>query len=161
MLNIRLIPAAGFRCSAFGLSLSIANTGPACRNSTSNPTTITGTSSNPVAHSTVSSASHPIAGAENENGCTTASITRSVSATTRCPTRGIARAPSASHTSSVNVLVISLLFGTSPFLRASFSRFSVGFSVLSPPSLLSAMGVLGCSKTRKACPKSAPGHPHP
>src|SRR5262252_237795 len=48
-------------------------------------------------------------------------------------------APSPIHAIRSTVLVSSLLFGTSPFLRASWSFFGVGFSVLSPLSFLSAM----------------------
>src|SRR5579871_3081262 len=51
----------------------------------------------------------------------------------------VAIAASISQSTSPAVLLTSRLFGTSPFLRASLSRFGVGFSVLSPPSFLSDM----------------------
>src|SRR4030095_3090900 len=62
-----------------------------------------------------------------------------------------------SHTISTTVLVTSLLLGTSPFLRASWSLLGVGFSVLSPPSFLSAIAEsfrwpLGCGSSQLGSP---------
>src|SRR5262245_42258438 len=60
----------------------------------------------------------------------------SKSCVSRVDAKPITAAPTASQIASTIVVVTSRPFGTSPFLRASSSRFCVGFSVLSPPSFL-------------------------
>ena len=138
--NMRFRPLAGFMFSILGLSFSVLITGPAWMNSTSAPTSATGTTTSPTTSSSVMPAWRPRRGAASSNGsCITSKLART-SAAICSPSSGSATAASIRMTSMPAVEVMSLLLAMSPFLRASCSFLGVGFSVLSPLSLEPDMG---------------------